>query len=253
MRPPITIILLGVTALVAFFVGMFIESQRVPQDPYVDLRHATPEFRQKLGDPAFQALISSVTITIPESEPASQRLLIRGEEVSFPVATLFIANDEIRWPELSSIELQSSFDAHKEGWVLVNMWATWCAPCIAELPDMDDAYSKYEALGITLITVNVDVLGKDDDEAVKRVFEERDVNNLALFRAEGDDVTKFLNAFGMSRQSSQLPANVLYAPGGVPYATFKGGSKGNETLWSSAQAVNTLSAIVRNYVSDPPS
>ena len=43
--------------------------------------------------------------------------------------------------------------------VLVNLWATWCAPCIAELPTLD-ALAKREAGKLTVLTINQDTDAK---------------------------------------------------------------------------------------------
>jgi len=40
--------------------------------------------------------------------------------------------------------------------VLVNFWATWCAPCRQEMPLLNQLYQKYEGSGFTLLGVNVD-------------------------------------------------------------------------------------------------
>ncbi len=40
--------------------------------------------------------------------------------------------------------------------VLVNFWATWCAPCRQEMPHLARLYDKYRALGFVLLGVNVD-------------------------------------------------------------------------------------------------
>lgn len=37
-------------------------------------------------------------------------------------------------------------------WVIINFWATWCAPCIIEMPELQ---SLYEANDITIIAVNI--------------------------------------------------------------------------------------------------
>jgi len=40
--------------------------------------------------------------------------------------------------------------------VLVNFWATWCAPCRKEMPHLNKLYEKYRASGFVLLGVNVD-------------------------------------------------------------------------------------------------
>jgi cytochrome c biogenesis protein CcmG, thiol:disulfide interchange protein DsbE len=38
--------------------------------------------------------------------------------------------------------------------VLVNLWASWCPPCQAEMPDMQKAYEKYAPKGFTILAIN---------------------------------------------------------------------------------------------------
>ena len=40
--------------------------------------------------------------------------------------------------------------------VMINFWATWCAPCRQEMPLLEDIYKKYKPMGFTLIGVNVE-------------------------------------------------------------------------------------------------
>lgn len=39
--------------------------------------------------------------------------------------------------------------------VVLNMWATWCPPCRAEMPDMEKFYKKYKDEGVEILAVNM--------------------------------------------------------------------------------------------------
>jgi thiol-disulfide isomerase/thioredoxin len=52
--------------------------------------------------------------------------------------------------------LLSAFRGHV---VVVNFWATWCAPCKAEIPRLNDLHNRYAAQGLDIVGVSVDENG----------------------------------------------------------------------------------------------
>ena len=45
--------------------------------------------------------------------------------------------------------------------VLLNIWATWCAPCRAEIPYLQSLYETHRAKGLEIVGVSVDSRGQD--------------------------------------------------------------------------------------------
>jgi cytochrome c biogenesis protein CcmG/thiol:disulfide interchange protein DsbE len=52
--------------------------------------------------------------------------------------------------------------------VIVNFWATWCVPCRAEMPALEDYYQKHRAEGVQLLAISMDSPG--DEAKVREVM-----------------------------------------------------------------------------------
>ena len=62
--------------------------------------------------------------------------------------------------------------------VLVNFWATWCAPCVRELPSLDRLQAQLKHSGVKIIALSLDRGGAP---AVKRFYAENGIHNLDVF------------------------------------------------------------------------
>lgn len=49
-----------------------------------------------------------------------------------------------------------SLDQYKGKVLLLDFWATWCGPCVAELPNVVSAYGKYHAKGFEIVGISLD-------------------------------------------------------------------------------------------------
>ena len=70
--------------------------------------------------------------------------------------------DPIQFPKFTILDskekpiiLKSNKDLDKNGYV-VNFWATWCAPCKKELPDLSSLDQKLENYKIDVLTISID-------------------------------------------------------------------------------------------------
>jgi len=60
--------------------------------------------------------------------------------------------------------------------VVLNFWATWCAPCVEELPSLVEMQRRMKPKGVTVLAVSVDV----DDNAYRRFVKDHNVNLLTI-------------------------------------------------------------------------
>jgi thiol-disulfide isomerase/thioredoxin len=64
------------------------------------------------------------------------------------------ALEDYNWKLMDREGNDFDFESTRGKVVLVNLWATWCAPCIAELPSMDDLYKDYKDKVVFLFVSN---------------------------------------------------------------------------------------------------
>ncbi len=57
-----------------------------------------------------------------------------------------------------SIDLRAGYDGSV---TLINVWATWCPPCIAEMPSMEKLYQEYRDRGFRIAAVSIDAGNAD--------------------------------------------------------------------------------------------
>jgi thiol-disulfide isomerase/thioredoxin len=93
---------------------------------------------------------------------------------------------------------------------LINVWATWCGPCVAEFPELVTINRMYRKRRFELITISLD--GKDDrDQALKRLREGHvSATNYQCSTADRDKLAESLD----KDWRGPLPYTILVAPGG---------------------------------------
>ena len=75
--------------------------------------------------------------------------------------------------------------------VVLNFWATWCAPCVEEVPSLVEMQRRMRAKGVTVLAVSIDV----DENAYRRFVRDHNVN-LITVRDPDQKVSKLYGTFG---------------------------------------------------------
>ncbi len=81
--------------------------------------------------------------------------------------------------------------------LLIDFWATWCRPCIEELPNLHATYEKFHSSGFEILSINV------DDKAGRARFMRRTGkfpmpwSNATLGRGEGDEMKRRFEVEGL--------------------------------------------------------
>jgi peroxiredoxin len=94
--------------------------------------------------------------------------------------------------------------------LLVNVWATWCGPCVAELPEFVTMNRMYRGRPFRLVTISMDDPEKRD--AVLKVLREKHVS-ATNYLVTVKDRDKFADLLD-KRWEGPLPYTLLIAPGG---------------------------------------
>ena len=103
---------------------------------------------------------------------------------------------EAGWPDLSGRTVKLS--ALKGKPVLINLWASWCQPCVKELPVIQGLHTRYGPAGLQVIGINIDL-----DLGTAETFTARHgLSYTVLHDAQGDSAKPF--------RVDQIPATFLY-------------------------------------------
>ncbi|MGE4322074.1 MAG: TlpA family protein disulfide reductase [Sphingobium sp.] len=112
--------------------------------------------------------------------------------------------------------------------MLVNLWATWCAPCVAEMPMLDRIAAEYGPKGLAVLTISQDL----QTAPIKGFFKTHDLPNLKSW-------TDPENRLGFHYATGLLPTSVLYDARGREMVRVVGAMD-----WSSAEGRALIDAAM---------
>ncbi len=113
--------------------------------------------------------------------------------------------------------------------VLLNFWATWCAPCRKEMPMLAELQRQMGGDAFQVVTL---ATGRNPLPAMQKFFDEIGVDNLPLYRDPKQEIARDMSVLG-------LPATVLIDREGREIARMTG-----DADWSGASARAILEHVI---------
>jgi thiol-disulfide isomerase/thioredoxin len=109
--------------------------------------------------------------------------------------------------------IDSVLTANKGRWILVNVWATWCRPCVVETPELVALHQSLQGKPFALVGVSADYMTSPTEaEALRKVrafgAQHQIPYPTVIFSGSTDDLTA---RFALS---GTIPATILYTPQG---------------------------------------
>lgn len=111
--------------------------------------------------------------------------------------------------------------------VLVNLWATWCPPCRAEMQSIEKVYQEYKEQGFTVLAVNMTY--QDDPTAVMPFVSEQALTFPILLDETG--------GVGIAYQLRSLPSSYFIRRDGIINEVVIGGPMSEALLRTRIEAI----------------
>ncbi|MFC0205534.1 TlpA family protein disulfide reductase [Novosphingobium soli] len=108
--------------------------------------------------------------------------------------------------------------------LLINLWATWCAPCIAEMPTLNALIDREQELGVTILPISQDT-GQADK--VVEILRRRELEQIQPWIDEQGDLG--------FQYGGNLPVTVLFDRQGKEVWRYTGGND-----WTSPEALKLI-------------
>ncbi|MES2845975.1 MAG: TlpA disulfide reductase family protein [Pseudomonadota bacterium] len=145
-----------------------------------------------------------------------KKLALHDSPVALPQAVLLDADDA-----------EHSLTDYRGKWVVLNFWATWCAPCREEMPSLDRLQAAMPELAVVPVAT-----GRNAVEGIERFYAEAGVTLLPVLRDPKSDLARGMAVMG-------LPVTVILNPEGQEVARLIGDAE-----WDSDNAKAVLAALM---------
>ena len=167
---------------------------------------------------------------VPVSAPAAAGPELTGHMQNFTLAPAARNRSAVQWKDANGKAV--GLGDYKGKVVLLNFWATWCAPCIRELPSLDRLQATLGGDDFQVVALNINREGK---RKAKRMMRRLKLKNLSLNLDREVKVAKTLGVLNM-------PTTFLFDRQGREIGKMEGGAEWDE---------NESIALMKYFIDNP--
>ena len=134
---------------------------------------------------------------------------------SMGIKNLFVNKELKKYDELTFLDHNDKefyLSDYKGNLILLNFWATWCAPCKEEMPSLDQLQIHEDLDNLKIFPINV---GKDSLEKSLKFFDDLKIKNLEIYF---DSPATLAKKFGLRG----IPTSILINKEGFEFARIIG-------------------------------
>lgn len=124
---------------------------------------------------------------------------------------------------------QATLADYEGKYVLLNFWATWCAPCRKEMPQLSELQAEFGGDDFEVLTI---ATGRNSPTGIQKFFDDINVTNLPRHQDPKQSLASQMGIFG-------LPITVLINPDGQEIARLRG-----DADWSSDNAKAIIATVL---------
>lgn len=122
------------------------------------------------------------------------------------ISTLCAYADSSKVKLITLHDIQTSITQEDAEIKVINLWATWCPPCVAELPHFENIHKKYDKKKLKFYLISIE--GKEAKDKVESFLQKRQISCPVYLLEEGkpEDLEKVIN----THLTGALPVTILY-------------------------------------------
>lgn len=155
---------------------------------------------------------------------------LSGHMQNFSLARAVYSRSGVQWKDGNGKKV--GLDSYRGKVVLLNVWATWCAPCIRELPSLDRLQAAIGGDEFSVIALNINREGKFK---AKQMLRRLKVSNLSLHLDREVKVAKSLGVM-------KVPITFLFDRKGREVGKLEGAAE-----WDEKEAI----ALIKYFIANP--